>query len=94
MRVCAATGTLPRQVYDVFHELGKAWQADTEFMESLNKKEIDSYMATNEWCGKAGACGFQDGLLPLRLLKGSADTVVGLPVAFIEQLIRRHIEAP
>ena len=34
---CAATGTLPRQVYDVFHELGKAWQADTEFMESLNK---------------------------------------------------------
>ena len=64
------------------------------FMESLNKKEIDSYMATNEWCGKAGACGFQDGLLPLRLLKGSADTVVGLPVAFIEQLIRQHIEAP
>jgi septum formation protein len=64
------------------------------FMESLNKKEIDSYIATNEWCGKAGACGFQDGLLPLRLLKGSADTVVGLPVAFIEQMIRRHIEAP
>ena len=64
------------------------------FMESLNKKEIDSYMATNEWCGKAGACGFQDGLLPLRLLKGSADTVVGLPVAFIEQMICRHIKAP
>ncbi len=64
------------------------------FMDSLNKKEIDLYMATNEWCGKAGACGFQDGLLPLHLLKGTANNVVGLPVEFIEQLIQQHIEAP
>ena len=64
------------------------------FMDSLNKKEIDSYMATNEWRGKAGACGFQDGLLPLHLLKGTANNVVGLPVEFIEQLIQQHIEAP
>ncbi len=64
------------------------------FMESLNKKEIDSYLATNQWRGKAGACGFQDGLLPLRLLEGTADNVVGLPVKFIEQLIRHHFEKP
>ena len=62
------------------------------FMESLNKKEIDSYLATNEWRGKAGACGFQDGLLPLRLLEGTANNVVGLPVEFIEQLIHQHIK--
>lgn len=37
LEYCAAMGTLPHQVYDVFHELGKAWQADTEFMEGLNK---------------------------------------------------------
>jgi len=63
-------------------------------MESLNKKEIDSYLATNQWRGKAGACGFQDGLLPLRLLKGTANNVVGLPVECIEQLIRQHFETP
>jgi predicted house-cleaning NTP pyrophosphatase (Maf/HAM1 superfamily) len=63
-------------------------------MDSLNKKEIDLYMTTNEWCGKAGGCGFQDGLLPLHLLKGTADNVVGLPVEFIEQLIHQHIESP
>lgn len=64
------------------------------FMGSLNKKEIDSYLATNQWRGKAGACGFQDGLLPLRLLEGTANNVVGLPVEFIEQLIRQHLETP
>jgi len=61
------------------------------FMEPLQEKEIDDYLATNEWRGKAGACGFQDGLLPLRLITGSADTVVGLPVEFIEQLVDKHL---
>ncbi len=61
------------------------------FMELLQKKEIDDYLATNDWRGKAGACGFQDGHLPLRLITGSADTVVGLPVEFIEQLVIEHL---
>lgn len=61
------------------------------FMELLPKKEIDDYLATNDWHGKAGACGFQDGRLPLRLITGSIDAVVGLPVKFIEQLVVEHL---
>ncbi len=61
------------------------------FMELLQKKEIDDYLATNDWRGKAGACGFQDGHLPLRLISGSVDTVVGLPVEFIEHLVVEHL---
>ncbi len=61
------------------------------FMELLQKKEIDDYLATNDWHGKAGACGFQDGHLPLRLITGSVDTVVGLPVKFIEQLVIEYL---
>ncbi|MBT6055930.1 MAG: Maf family protein [Planctomycetaceae bacterium] len=63
------------------------------FMELLQKKEVDDYLATNDWHGKAGACGFQDGHLPLRLITGSVDTVVGLPVEFIEQLVIKHLRS-
>ena len=56
------------------------------FMEPVTARELDAYLETGAWQGKAGSCGLQDGLLPLRLIEGTADTVVGLPVALIEQL--------
>ena len=58
------------------------------FMDHLSEHAIDAYLATGAWRGKAGSCGLQDGLLPLRLINGTADTVVGLPVALIESLAR------
>ena len=73
------------------HSVTAGCATSVVFMEPLQEKEIDDYLSTNEWCGKAGACGFQDGLLPLRLITGSADTVVGLPVEFIEQLVTKHL---
>ncbi|MCK4684703.1 MAG: Maf family protein [Pirellulales bacterium] len=73
------------------HSIVEGCASSSVFMDPLNQEAIDSYMATNEWRGKAGACGFQDKLLPLHLLKGSANNVVGLPVEFIEQLIHQHI---
>ena len=77
-----------------WHSTVEGCASSSVFMDSLNQEEIESYMATNEWRGKAGACGFQDKLLPLHLLKGSADNVVGLPINFIEQLIHQHIKGP
>ena len=56
------------------------------FMEPVTARELEAYLETGAWLGKAGSCGLQDGLLPLRLVEGTADTVVGLPVALIEQL--------
>ena len=59
------------------------------FLQPLSSEDIEAYIATGGWKGKAGGCGFQDGLLPLRLTSGSADTVVGLPVALVESLFHQ-----
>lgn len=59
-------------------------------MEPVGPAAIDAYLTTNAWRGKAGSCGLQDGLLPLRLTSGTADTVVGLPVPLVERLIDLH----
>lgn len=56
------------------------------FMGPVTHQELEAYLETGAWRGKAGSCGLQDGLLPLQLVEGSADTVVGLPVSLIEQL--------
>ena len=56
------------------------------FMDQISEHAVDAYLATGAWGGKAGSCGLQDGLLPLHLINGTADTVVGLPVALIESL--------
>lgn len=50
------------------------------FMEPLSEDDLEEYLATGLWQGKAGACGFQDGAIPLRLEAGSGSNVVGLPV--------------
>ncbi len=55
-------------------------------MGPVTHQELEAYLETGAWRGKAGSCGLQDGLLPLQLVEGSADTVVGLPVSLIEQL--------
>jgi septum formation protein len=60
----------------------------TVFMDALTEPLLATYLESSAWVGKAGACGLQDGYLPLRLLTGSPDTVEGLPVARVEQLLR------
>jgi septum formation protein len=60
------------------------------FMEPISPPALEAYLATNAWRGKAGSCGLQDGLLPLSLASGTADTVVGLPVSLVESLIADH----
>ncbi|MFM8497907.1 MAG: Maf family protein [Planctomycetia bacterium] len=46
-------------------------------------------MATDLWRGKAGACGFQDGHVPLELVAGSASNVVGLPLELVRELLEQ-----
>jgi septum formation protein len=64
-----------------------AWAESTLAMDPFPPDFLDWYLASGLWRGKAGACGFQDERLPLRLVSGSPANVVGLPVELIEQML-------
>ena len=63
-------------------------------MEPLSEDFIEWYLASGMWQGKAGACGFQDDRLPLRLAGGSATNVVGLPVERLRILLASLQQRP
>ncbi|HVX12888.1 MAG TPA: Maf family protein [Pirellulales bacterium] len=50
------------------------------FMRSLSTREIDDYLDSRLWEGKAGAFGLQDRLGWLEIVEGSESNVVGLPL--------------
>jgi len=56
-------------------------------MPPLDAAFIARYLATGLWQGKAGACGFQDGHVPLELVAGSPSNVVGLPLELVRELL-------
>lgn len=56
-------------------------------MEPLDERFLEWYLDAGLWRGKAGACGFQDERLPLRLVRGHADNVVGMPLTTIRALL-------
>ena len=56
-------------------------------MGDLTAEFLDWYLASGLWRGKAGACGFQDERLPLRLVSGSPSNVVGLPLELIQEML-------
>ena len=56
-------------------------------MAPLTDDFLEWYLETGMWQGKAGACGFQDERLPLRLIKGSPSNVVGLPLELIREML-------
>lgn len=55
-------------------------------MPPLSESFISGYLDTGLWEGKAGACGFQDGHVPLELVAGSPSNVVGLPLELLREL--------
>jgi septum formation protein len=63
-------------------------------MDLLDDAFLEWYLDSGMWEGKAGACGFQDERLPLRLVSGSASNVVGLPLDLIRQMMDRLDTAP
>jgi septum formation protein len=56
-------------------------------MGPLDESFLDWYLDSGMWVGKAGACGFQDERLPLRLVAGSPSNVVGLPLELIREML-------
>lgn len=64
-------------------------------MRAMSYREIEAYLDTNEWQGKAGAYGIQDhGDKFVQCVEGSFSNVVGLPMELLKgllaQLVMRH----
>jgi septum formation protein len=59
-------------------------------MRKLSAGDIDSYIASNEWQGKAGAYAIQEtGDQYIEMVQGSFSNVMGLPI----ELVRRMLDA-
>ena len=56
-------------------------------MDPLTEDQIDDYLASGLWEGKAGAFGYQDRLGWLHIIAGSESNVVGLPMELLAEML-------
>ncbi len=56
-------------------------------MSELSESQIAEYLDSEDWVGKSGAFGYQDGHPWLQLVSGTADNVVGLPLELLKQML-------
>lgn len=56
-------------------------------MDDLTDAEIDEYIDSDMWRGKAGAFGYQDRPGWLRILSGSESNVIGLPMELLAEMM-------
>ena len=56
-------------------------------MDPLSDAQLDEYLASGQWEGKAGAFGYQDRLGWLRIVEGSESNVVGLPLEMLAEML-------
>ena len=57
-------------------------------MDLLTVNQLDGYLASGQWRGKAGAFGYQDRLGWVHVIDGSESNVVGLPMELVEEMLR------
>ena len=57
-------------------------------MDNISDTEIEAYLETEQWMGKAGAFGFQDGPDWIHLINGSPTNVVGLPMELLANMLQ------
>jgi septum formation protein len=57
-------------------------------MASISDRQLAEYLDSNQWQGKAGAFGYQDGHDWLQILEGSASNVVGLPLELLAEMLQ------
>jgi len=56
-------------------------------MDALGEEQLDSYLDSHQWEGKAGAFGYQDGLDWVHIVQGSESNVVGLPMEELKKML-------
>lgn len=59
-------------------------------MDPLSRSQLDEYLASGGWEGKAGAFGFQDQPGWIHLINGSESNVVGLPIELLSKMLERY----
>ena len=56
-------------------------------MDRISDQQLGEYLATDQWKGKAGAFGYQDGLDWVHVVEGSESNVVGLPMELLNRML-------
>jgi septum formation protein len=56
-------------------------------MMPISDEQVEQYLASGDWQGKAGAFGYQDGHDWLQILEGSESNVVGLPLELLADML-------
>ena len=56
-------------------------------MDPISDAELENYLDSGGWKGKAGAFGYQDRLGWIHILKGSESNVVGLPMELLGRML-------
>jgi septum formation protein len=59
-------------------------------MDKLTARQLDEYLAGDQWEGKAGAFGFQDGIDWVHVVEGSESNVVGLPMELLAEMLAQQ----
>lgn len=76
----------------LWKEPGGHRQVDVEitrlYMDLLTDAQIEEYLDTGAWEGKAGAFGYQDRLGWVHVLEGSESNVVGLPMELLARMLQ------
>ncbi len=58
-------------------------------MDRLTEFQLHQYLDSNQWQGKAGAFGYQDGLDWVHIVDGSESNVVGLPMETVGPMLQQ-----
>lgn len=58
-------------------------------MDRLSSQEIDEYVDSGGWRGKAGGFGYQDRLGWVHVIEGSESNVVGLPMEAVQTILAK-----
>ena len=62
-------------------------------MDALSDEQMDDYIASGQWEGKAGAFGYQDRLGWIHVVEGSESNVVGLPMETLAEMLAEITES-
>ena len=58
-------------------------------MDNLTEAQLNDYLASGQWEGKAGAFGYQDRLGWVKIVEGSESNVVGLPMELLAEMLTK-----
>jgi len=56
-------------------------------MDRLTDAQLEEYLASGQWEGKAGSFGYQDRLGWVHIIEGSESNVVGLPMELLAEML-------